>query len=48
MARTRDEGSSAGEIVRGFLEWWLRRPGAKLPPRPRASADAERTDQPIG
>lgn len=36
MDRAKDEGTSAGELCRQFLDWWLRKPGAKLPTRPDA------------
>ena len=31
-----DQGTSAGELCREFLDWYLRKPGAKLPARPPA------------
>lgn len=34
MATAAEHGTSAGELCRAFLAWWLREPGAKLPPRP--------------
>jgi len=33
-ARAREQGKSMSELVREFLDWWLRVPGAKLPKRP--------------
>lgn len=30
----REQGKSMSELVREFLDWWLREPGAKLPTRP--------------
>lgn len=36
MAKAKDAGTSAGELCREFLDWWLRKPGAKLPARPPA------------
>lgn len=35
-ARAAEQGTSAGELCREFLAWWLREPGAKLPARPGA------------
>lgn len=32
--RSHEEGTSAGELARHFYDWWLRKPGAKLPKRP--------------
>ncbi|MDG4796232.1 hypothetical protein [Micromonospora sp. WMMD1082] len=37
MERAREAGTSAGELCREFLDWWLRKPGAKLPKRPDAT-----------
>ena len=37
MDRAREEGTSAGGLVRDLLVWWLRVPGAKLPRRPGVS-----------
>ncbi|PBC71550.1 hypothetical protein BX265_6160 [Streptomyces sp. TLI_235] len=31
-----ESGTSRAEAVREFIRWYLRRPGAKLPPRPDA------------
>jgi hypothetical protein len=31
------QGKSMSELFREFLDWWLRRPGAKLPTRPPAT-----------
>lgn len=36
IARAKAEGTSVGQIVRDFLDWWLRKPGAKMPKRPPA------------
>ena len=33
MAKAKEADTSAGELIRDFLGWWLRRPGAKLPKR---------------
>jgi hypothetical protein len=41
IARAGDAGTSAGELCREFLDWWLRKPGAKLPTRPAAEKGAE-------
>lgn len=35
MARAKAEGTSVGQLVREFLRWWLGKPGAKMPKRPR-------------
>lgn len=32
--RAREQGLSMSELIRQFLDWWLRVPGAKLPKRP--------------
>lgn len=32
----RKQDTSAGELCREFLDWYLRKPGAKLPQRPPA------------
>jgi hypothetical protein len=37
MARTKEHDTSTGEICREFLDWWLRKPGAKLPKRPQVN-----------
>lgn len=37
VEQAHDQGTSAGELCREFLEWWLRKPGAKLPRRPGAA-----------
>lgn len=37
--RSHQLGTSGGELVRQFLEWWLRKPGAKMPKRPPASSE---------
>ncbi|MGI5247573.1 hypothetical protein [Dactylosporangium sp. CA-139066] len=34
IRRAKAEGTSVGELVREFLDWWLRKPGAKMPKRP--------------
>lgn len=34
VERARGKGTSTGELCREFLEWWLRKPDAKLPKRP--------------
>lgn len=34
MSRAKDADTSAGELIKEFVAWWLRRPGAKLPKRP--------------
>lgn len=34
-AKAREQGKSMSELIREFLDWWLRTPGAKLPTRPR-------------
>lgn len=34
METARENGTSAGELCREFLDWYLRKPGAKLPKRP--------------
>jgi hypothetical protein len=36
MAAAREHGTSAGELCREFADWYLRKPGAKLPKRPDA------------
>jgi hypothetical protein len=36
MAQAKEQSTSAGELCREFLDWWLRKPGAKLPKRPDA------------
>ncbi|MFJ9771157.1 hypothetical protein ACIRVF_07930 [Kitasatospora sp. NPDC101157] len=33
---TKSQEASRAEVVRDFIRWYLRRPGAKLPPRPEA------------
>jgi hypothetical protein len=30
-------GTDRSAIIRELTSWWLRRPGAKMPPRPRAA-----------
>lgn len=40
MATARREGTSAGELCREFLDWYLRKPGAKLPKRPNRTEAA--------
>ncbi len=32
--KAREQGLTMSELLRQFLEWWLRTPGAKLPKRP--------------
>lgn len=32
--RAREQGKTMSELIREFLDWWLRVPGAKLPTRP--------------
>lgn len=50
MRRAKEAGTSAGELCREFLEWWLRMPGAKLPKRPPADVpnlpESHRTEHP--
>jgi hypothetical protein len=36
VEQAREQGTSAGELCREFLDWYLRKPGAKLPQRPVA------------
>lgn len=36
MSQAKAQDTSAGELCREFLDWWLRKPGAKLPKRPAA------------
>jgi hypothetical protein len=31
-------GTDRGELIRNLLDWWQRKPGAKMPPRPPAEA----------
>lgn len=31
--------TSMGDLVSQFLEWWLRKPGAKMPKRPPAKTE---------
>ncbi|MEU4570744.1 hypothetical protein [Micromonospora sp. NPDC023956] len=38
MEQAKEQGTSAGELCREFLDWWLRKPGAKLPKRPEPGA----------
>lgn len=38
VEQARKEGTSAGELCREFLDWWMRKPGAKLPKRPEPPA----------
>jgi hypothetical protein len=37
-AAARALGSDRGKIINQFIRWYLRRPGAKLPERPKAGA----------
>jgi hypothetical protein len=37
IVRAKESGTSTGELIRAFLDWWLRKPGAKLPKRPPAA-----------
>jgi hypothetical protein len=39
--RAREQGKSMSELVREFLDWWLRTPGAKLPKRPDVRGDGD-------
>jgi nucleoside-diphosphate-sugar epimerase len=39
-AKAREQGKSMSELIREFLDWWLRTPGAKLPARPPVDSDA--------
>lgn len=32
-------GTTAAELVRQMIAWWMRTPGAALPPRPEPTAD---------
>lgn len=32
--KAKAQGKSMSELIRDFLNWWLRRPNAKLPTRP--------------
>lgn len=41
-ARAREQGKSMSELIRDLLDWWLRVPGAKLPPRPSAEQVEEK------
>jgi hypothetical protein len=38
----REQGKSMSELVREFLDWWLRTPGAKLPTRPETDREADK------
>jgi hypothetical protein len=38
-ARAKAQGKSMSELIREFLDWWLRTPGAKLPARPPQGED---------
>ena len=38
VAKAEAEGVEIAGLTREFYAWWLRRPGAKLPRRPEASA----------
>jgi hypothetical protein len=29
-------GTERGELIRSVMAWWMRRPGARMPPRPPA------------
>lgn len=44
-AKAREQGKSMSELLREFLDWWLRRPGAKLPPRPAADDTRGKADE---
>lgn len=33
-ATTKELGSDRGTVIKQFIRWYLRRPGAKLPERP--------------
>ena len=37
--RAREQGKTMSELVREFLDWWLRTPGAKLPARPEPQVE---------
>lgn len=41
MDVARANGTSVGEVVRDFLDWWLRTPGAKMPKRPDVNRTAD-------
>jgi len=32
------QGTDRSELLRDFARWWMRRPGARLPPRPQVPA----------
>lgn len=32
--RAKTQGKDMSKLIREFLDWWLRKPGAKLPTRP--------------
>lgn len=37
MTVSHEQGTSAGQLCREFLDWYLRKPGAKLPKRPEVT-----------
>lgn len=38
VAAAYNEGTTAADLVRQFISWWLGEPGAELPPRPDHAA----------
>lgn len=42
-AAARDLGLDRAKVINQLIEWWLRRPGAKLPERPTAERMKELT-----
>lgn len=43
--KAKAQGKSMSELIRDFLNWWLRRPGAKLPARPPAAEEKATSDE---
>ena len=39
-AATAVEGTDRAKVINQMVRWYLRRPGAKLPPRPEAQRDS--------
>lgn len=40
--KSREQGKTPSDLVREFFDWWLRKPGAKLPTRPTAEEASEK------